>query len=66
MSQSLTITVPADYTVRDTERRLNVCHATVYALIKSGELKSYKIGRSRRILASSIDSFIARQLKAAS
>jgi excisionase family DNA binding protein len=37
---------------------LDVGRTTIYALIASGELKSVKIGRSRRIPASALEDYI--------
>jgi excisionase family DNA binding protein len=39
--------------------RLNVGRTTIYALISSGDLASVKIGRSRRIIASSLESYVS-------
>lgn len=43
---------------------LLVSRATLYSLINSGELESYTEGRSRRIIATSLDAYIARRLEA--
>jgi excisionase family DNA binding protein len=37
-----------------------------YELLATGELESYKDGRSRKITVASINAFVARQLAAAS
>ena len=39
---------------------LGIGRTTVYALIKSGELRSLRIGRLRRIPADEIDAYTAR------
>lgn len=41
-------------TIDDAMQRLNVCRATVYNLIRSGKLRSIKIGRARRIPLSAV------------
>ena len=40
---------------------LNVSRSAIYELMRSGELESIKIGRSRRIPASAISDFVERQ-----
>jgi excisionase family DNA binding protein len=44
---------------------LDCGEARVYQLLKSGELKSFKDGKSRKILRASIDAYIERRLKEA-
>jgi excisionase family DNA binding protein len=39
---------------------LRLSRATVYDLIRSGELGSVKVGRSRRIPAQAVTTFVAR------
>ena len=45
---------------QETGLALGVCTSTVYELLKSGELDSFKVGRARRIPRTSIRSFIHR------
>jgi hypothetical protein len=45
------------------EKLGNWSHKRVYQFINSGELVSYKDGRSRKITAASIKALIARQLE---
>lgn len=45
--------------------RLSVGRSKIYALMRTGELRSIKIGGSRRITMEALDEFIA-QLEAAS
>lgn len=47
-------------TVRDTANHLRVSKATVYRLLKAGELSPIKVGRSTRICDESLAAFIAR------
>lgn len=44
-----------DLTIQDVCQRCQVTPPTVYSLIKSGRLKSYKVGRSTRITKESLD-----------
>jgi len=41
---------------------LGLSRTEVFALIKSGEVESIKIGQRRRVVASSLDDYIARKL----
>lgn len=45
-------------TIPDAMHRLSVSRATIYKLLSEGELKSVKIGRSRRIPLESIESLV--------
>ena len=49
------------HTVDGTGARLEVSRATVYRLLRDGELASVTIGRSRRIPESEINAFIERR-----
>lgn len=51
---------PLLYTPERTAVRLDVSRTTVYALLAAGELESVRIGRSRRIPAESVESYVAR------
>ena len=46
--------------VEDVARRWGVSRTSVYGLIKSGDLRSLRIGGSRRIPASAEAEFVAR------
>jgi excisionase family DNA binding protein len=48
------------YTIAETARLLGISDTTVYQLIKSGELPSFKIGAARRVHGSAIEEFIRR------
>ena len=43
-------------------RLLGICNTTGYGLLAAGELRSYTIGRARRITMESIRNLIARGL----
>lgn len=49
-------------TVPETMRKLRVSRQVLYALIRSGELPSLRIGRSRRIPAEAVAAFIEQKL----
>lgn len=50
------------YRVEETAQLLGVGRTRVFDLIKGGELRSVKIGNSRRIPAGAIDEYIERLL----
>lgn len=49
-------------TAEEAADRLSVSRSTVYDLIRTGELRSVKIGRARRVPASAIDDLVAHLL----
>ena len=51
---------PRLVTVGETSERLRLCRQWVYNLMDAGDLKWVKLGRSRRVLESSIDELISR------
>lgn len=53
---------PRLLTVRESCKRLGISHPTLYELLNSGQIKSLKIGRARRVPSSEIDAFVRRQL----
>lgn len=55
---------PAAVSVCDAAKNMSIGKTSAYALIRSGALISFKIGRKRLILTSSIDAFIAQQCAA--
>jgi excisionase family DNA binding protein len=59
-----TIATDRGLTVRQAGERIGVGERTVWRLIEIGELPSFKVGKARRLLASSVDDFVARQLAA--
>lgn len=56
----MTPPVPA-LTVREVCALLRVCKATVHKWIRTGELRSLKIGRSRRVRQTDLERFIERK-----
>jgi excisionase family DNA binding protein len=51
-------------TVPEAMAALRLSRATVYDLIRSGQLGSVKVGRSRRIPAQAVQIFLARLVEA--
>jgi len=51
---------PLLYTPEDAAAKLATGRTTIYALIASGELESVKIGRSRRIPADALETYVGR------
>ncbi|HVV52422.1 MAG TPA: helix-turn-helix domain-containing protein [Polyangia bacterium] len=49
------------YTIGSLAKRLTLGERTVRNWVESGELPSYKFGRSRRIDPQDVDSFLARR-----
>lgn len=47
------------FTVEEVAKNCRLSRSRVYALIASGELRSIKIGRLRRIPASAVEEFVA-------
>lgn len=60
MSEVRTITSPRLKTPEQAAKDLSISRATTYKLIKSGELESVKIGRSRRVPDAAIANYIGR------
>jgi excisionase family DNA binding protein len=56
---------PALLTVPEAMTALRLSRATVYDLIRSGELGSVKVGRSRRIPTQAVTTFVARLVEGA-
>ena len=50
---------PALLTVPEAMSALRLSRATIYDLIRSGELSSVKVGRSRRIPTQAVQTFVA-------
>ena len=51
---------PVLFKVPEVAARLNVAENTVHALISTGQLRSVKIGRARRISASALAEYLER------
>ena len=49
-------------TIPEAARTLGVGRSFVYELLMTGEIASIKIGRSRRVLVTSLHTFISRQV----
>ena len=49
-------------TVPEAAEALGVSRSVVYELMDRGDLRNIKIGRSRRVLVTSLEEFIARRL----
>ncbi len=45
-------------TIEEAARRLSIGRSHIYELMRQGGLRSVRIGRSRRILTSDLDSFV--------
>jgi len=56
--------MPAALTISQAATELNVCRTTIYALLQSGDLQSFRVYTRQRIPAASIDAFIASRLSA--
>lgn len=52
-------------TVEEAARRLSIGRTNAYMLVLKGELQSVKIGRTRRVLVSSVEAYIQRLLERA-
>jgi excisionase family DNA binding protein len=53
------------YTPEGAAAKLASGRTTVYELIRSGELRSVKIGRSRRIPAAALEEYVGRLVQGA-
>ena len=53
------------YSIAEFERTIGISHATVYELIKAGEIRTFNIGRRRFVSAAAVQEFIAAREKAA-
>ena len=54
---------PQLLTVKQIGQKLVLGNTKVYELLRTGELKSIKIGTSRRVTSESLNDFIARKVK---
>ena len=48
-------TKPSDFSIEEARRFLSCARSTIYSLLKSGQLQSYRIGRTVRITSESIE-----------
>lgn len=51
------------YRVEDAAALLSVSRTRVYELIRSGQLRTVQVGKSRRVPARSLDEYVARLLR---
>lgn len=65
MSITTPTTAPELLTVPEVMAALRLSRFKVYDLIRSGDLRSFTIGRSRRVPAEALCAFISDQLKEA-
>jgi excisionase family DNA binding protein len=56
---------PLAYSVAEAARLLSLSPRKLVYLIQAKELRSFKVGKARRITAASLDAFIAKQERAA-
>ncbi len=49
----------------DAAKRLGIGRTRMFALIKAGEVRSVKIGGSRRVVVESLDEYVQRLMAAA-
>lgn len=49
--------------VEEAATRLSIGRTRAYALVRQGELKSVKIGQSRRVLVTSLEEYIERLIR---
>lgn len=54
---------PVLVTVEEAARRLSIGRTAAYMLVLKGELQSVKIGRTRRVVVSSLEAYIQRLLE---
>lgn len=54
---------PVLVTVEEAARRLSIGRTATYMLVLKGELQSVKIGRTRRVVVTSITDYITRLLE---
>lgn len=54
---------PVLVTVEEVARRLSIGRTATYMLVLKGELQSVKIGRTRRVVVTSITDYITRLLE---
>ena len=54
--------VPMTLTIAEAQAQLRLSRSRIYELIRSGDLPSVKIGRSRRVLRASMEAYIEKLL----
>lgn len=53
---------PLLYTVEESAKRASISRTTMYKLIRSGEVRSIKVRRARRVPPAELEAYITRQL----
>jgi excisionase family DNA binding protein len=53
--------IPVSLSVADAAELMGECNATIYTLLQAGELRSFPIGRRRRVIGASIAALIRRR-----
>lgn len=51
---------PQIYSVKDLQQLLCVSHNTAYALVRSGQIRSIRIGRTYKIPKEAVDEFLRK------
>jgi excisionase family DNA binding protein len=59
MSKDLQIPERRAFSIRETERAVNLSRATIYRLIAAGKLPTVKIGARRLVPVAAIDALLA-------
>ena len=57
---------PVAYAVPEAARALSVSRDTIYQLIRSGRLRTIKVGRRRLVPAMSLDEYVVAELRGVS
>jgi excisionase family DNA binding protein len=55
--------VPAVLTIGDMQKLLRIGRTAAFEILKSGELRSIRFGRSRRVLRVDLERYVARLAK---
>jgi excisionase family DNA binding protein len=58
MSKNLQIPERRAFSIRETERAVNLSHATIYRLIAAGKLRTVKVGARRLVPVEAIDALL--------
>jgi excisionase family DNA binding protein len=59
-----TAPLPESVTVREVMTALRLSRSKIYDLLRSGELSSFTVGRSRRIPANEVTTYMHKRLEA--
>ena len=58
MSKNLQIPERRAFSIRETERAVNLSHSTIYRLIAAGKLTTVKVGARRLVPVEAIDALL--------